>query len=38
MTRLDGIDRLELYLDYLKNKKKYTPEEREALEEYFEDG
>jgi hypothetical protein len=38
LTRLSAIERLELYLDFIKNRKKYSPEEQCRIEEYFEDG
>jgi hypothetical protein len=38
LTRLSAMERLELYLDFIKNRKKYSPEEQLALEEFFEGG
>jgi hypothetical protein len=38
LTRLSAMERLELYLDFLKNRKSYSPEECCRIEKYFEDG
>lgn len=38
LETLTDIERLQLYLDYLENRKKYSPEDRKELDKFFEDG
>jgi len=38
LTRLSNIECLELYLEFIKNKQNYSPQDRLALEQFFEDG
>lgn len=35
LNKLGAVERLELYLHFIKNKSQYTEEEREELEIYF---
>jgi len=37
LKTLTAVERLKLYVDYLKNKKYYSVEERKIIERYFED-
>lgn len=37
LERLSTLERLEHYVDYLKNRTSYTPEDREILDRFFED-
>ncbi len=37
LTRLGAKERLTLYVDFDKNRTKYSPEERMALDLFFED-
>jgi hypothetical protein len=36
--KLTAVERLELYLHFIKNKTQYSKKEREELEKYFDDG
>jgi len=37
LEKVSAVERLKMYVDYLKNKKQYSEEERKILESYFED-
>jgi len=38
LKRLTAIERLEYYVNYLKNRDHYSPEDQKKLDRYFEDG
>lgn len=38
LKNIEEIERLELYVNFIKNKKQYSEQERKKLESYFEDG